>query len=80
MQSPDAIRLRHMREAVASALEMAAGSQRPDLTSNTMLVSMRNHPIHAYFDLNLDIVWTTVTDDLPSLLPALDSALAGIDA
>ena len=37
MRSPDAIRLRHMREAVASALEMADGRQRPDLTANMML-------------------------------------------
>ena|SRR5580658_5425095 len=113
MPSPDIVRLRHMREAVVSALEMAAGRQRPDLTENMMLamalarcleilgdaasrvtpevrlrfpgipfakmVSMRNHIIHAYFDINLDIVWTTVTDDLPSVLPALDSALAEID-
>jgi uncharacterized protein with HEPN domain len=113
MQSPDAIRLRHMREAVACALEMADGRQRTDLTANTMLamalarcleilgeaasnvtsevrvrfsaipfakmVSMRNRLIHAYFDVDLDIVWTTVVDDLPSLLPILDSALVEID-
>jgi len=35
------------------------------------------HP--RYFDVNLDIVWTTVTEDLPAILPALDSALAEID-
>jgi uncharacterized protein with HEPN domain len=40
---------------------------------------MRNHLIHAYFDIDLDIVWTTVTADLPSVLPALDAALAEID-
>ena len=33
------------------------------------IVSMRNRLIHAYFDVDLDIVWTTVTDDLPVLLP-----------
>jgi uncharacterized protein with HEPN domain len=38
-------------------------------------VSMRNRLIHAYFDVDLDIVWTTVTEDLPPLLPVLDSAL-----
>ena len=40
---------------------------------------MRNRLIHAYFDVDLDVVWTTVTEDLPALLPALDSALAVID-
>ncbi|HXB68762.1 MAG TPA: HepT-like ribonuclease domain-containing protein [Candidatus Acidoferrales bacterium] len=44
------------------------------------MVSMRNRLIHAYFDVDLDIVWTTVADDLPSLLPVLDSALVEIDA
>ena len=39
------------------------------------IVSMRNRLIHAYFDVDLDIVWTTVSEDLPALIPALDSAL-----
>jgi uncharacterized protein with HEPN domain len=36
---------------------------------------MRNRLIHAYFDVDLDIVWTTVSEDLPAVLPALDEAL-----
>lgn len=43
------------------------------------MVSMRNRLIHAYFDVDLNIVWTSVVEDLPSLLPVLDSALAEID-
>ncbi|MGD0498418.1 MAG: HepT-like ribonuclease domain-containing protein [Bryobacteraceae bacterium] len=39
---------------------------------------MRNRLIHAYFDINLDVVWTTVKDDLPALILALDQALAEI--
>jgi uncharacterized protein with HEPN domain len=114
MLKPDAVRLRHMREAAASALEMAAGHTRSDLDGNMMLrmalthcleilgeaaskatsetriqfpsipfakiVSMRNHLIHAYFDVDLDIVWTTVVEDLPALVAALDSALPVIDS
>lgn len=38
---------------------------------------MRNRLIHAYFDVDLDIVWTTVSEDLRALIPALDSALGG---
>ncbi|MGC9972209.1 MAG: HepT-like ribonuclease domain-containing protein [Bryobacteraceae bacterium] len=109
MPNPDGIRLRHMRDAAASALEMAVGRQRPDIAADTMLamaltrcleilgeaasqvsseararfpdipfakvVSMRNRLIHAYFDVDLGIVWTTVTEDLPGLLTALDHAL-----
>jgi uncharacterized protein with HEPN domain len=44
------------------------------------IVSMRNRLIHAYFDVDLDIVWTTVTEDLPALLPALDQALTSMDS
>lgn len=43
------------------------------------IVSMRNRLIHAYFDVDLNIVWTTVDEDLPPLLPALDSAIAQMD-
>ena len=39
------------------------------------MVSMRNRLIHAYFDVDLDIVWTTVSEDLPRLLPIFESAL-----
>ena len=36
------------------------------------IVSMRNRLIHAYFDINLDIVWKTVIDDLPPLMSELE--------
>ncbi len=41
-----------------------------------LAVSTRNRLIHAYFDIDLDIVWTTVTEALPKLLPLLDAVLA----
>ena len=30
--------------------------------------SLRNRLIHGYFDINLDIVWSTVTGDLPPVI------------
>jgi uncharacterized protein with HEPN domain len=103
-----------MREAAATALEMTAGYERADLSTNIMLVmaltrcleilgeaaskvssdtsarfpaipfikiaAMRNRLIHAYFDVDLDIVWTTVREDLPALLPTLDQALTSMDS
>ncbi|HCC59339.1 MAG TPA: hypothetical protein DEQ47_19165 [Solibacterales bacterium] len=36
--------------------------------------------IHAYFDVDLDIVWTTVSEDLPDLLPVIEFALDQMSA
>jgi uncharacterized protein with HEPN domain len=38
---------------------------------------MRNRLIHGYFDVNLDIVWETVQNDLPPLVATLKSILFG---
>ncbi|WP_157072928.1 HepT-like ribonuclease domain-containing protein [Candidatus Magnetominusculus xianensis] len=32
------------------------------------IINMRNRLIHAYFDINLDVVWQTVEVDVPSLI------------
>ena len=39
------------------------------------ITGMHNRLIHAYFDINRDIVWTTVTHDLPLLEPLLTAIL-----
>ena len=49
-------------------------TQYPDIPWS-LAISMRNRLIHAYFDVNLDVVWITVTRDLPLLLPKLKSIL-----
>lgn len=40
------------------------------------IVGMRHRLIHAYFDINLDIVWNTVIGDLPPLINDLEKALS----
>ena len=35
------------------------------------IIGMRHRIIHAYFDINLDILWNTVQEDLPELVKAL---------
>jgi uncharacterized protein with HEPN domain len=42
----------------------------------SLVVSMRNRLIHAYFDVDHDVVWKTASEELPELLPKL-RALAG---
>jgi uncharacterized protein with HEPN domain len=38
----------------------------------TDIVGMRNRLVHAYFDIDLALLWTTVTDDLPLLIAELE--------
>jgi uncharacterized protein with HEPN domain len=35
------------------------------------MIGMRDRLIHGYFDVNLDVVWKTVTGDLPDLIAQL---------
>jgi len=39
------------------------------------IVGMRHRLVHAYFDINLDILWATVQEDLPALLAILRKVL-----
>jgi uncharacterized protein with HEPN domain len=39
------------------------------------IVGMRNRLIHIYFDVDLDVVWSTVTKDIPQLATLLRRAL-----
>ena len=36
------------------------------------IIAMRNRLIHVYFDIDLDRVWDTITDDLPPVIAALE--------
>jgi len=35
------------------------------------IVGMRNRLVHAYADIDRDVVWKTVTEEIPALLPML---------
>ena len=39
------------------------------------IVGMRNRVVHAYFDIDREIVWTTVIAELPLLVAGLRAAL-----
>ncbi len=39
------------------------------------IIAMRHRLVHAYFDINLDILWQTVQQDLPLLINMLERAL-----
>jgi uncharacterized protein with HEPN domain len=41
------------------------------------IIGMRHRLVHAYFDINLDILWQTVQGDLPLLIAELERVLPG---
>ena len=40
------------------------------------IVTMRNRLIHGYFDINLDVVWKTATEELPLLVQKLQRVIS----
>ena len=42
------------------------------------IISMRNRLLHAYFDINLDILWKTVDEDLPPLISELEKIVTKV--
>jgi len=110
MNPRDRVRLRHLADALNSALRFVQGRERGDLDADEMLlfalvraveiageaasqvtaetraqlpdlpwgsmVGMRNRLVHAYFDINRDILWTTVTEAAPPLVQRLERLLA----
>lgn len=36
------------------------------------IIGMRNRLIHAYFEINLDILWKTINEDIPPLISELE--------
>ena len=109
MKSADRVRLRHIIDALSSAIRFTEGRRREDLDKDEMLtfalvyavqivgeaasrisvefreqhsevpwtaiIGMRHRLVHAYSDINHDILWTTITDAAPELLAQIKSLL-----
>ena len=56
----------------ASKVSDATRAKMPGVPWREM-VGMRNRVVHAYFDIDRDILWTTATEALPPLLAYLKS-------
>ncbi|MCE5317741.1 MAG: DUF86 domain-containing protein [Parachlamydia sp.] len=39
------------------------------------IIGMRNRLIHAYFDVDLDVVWQAVTVEIPIIIPELENII-----
>ena len=42
------------------------------------IIDMRHRLVHAYYDINLDVVWSTIQKDLPPLIEAIQ-AVKGLE-
>ena len=58
----------------ATQVTKVTRQQLPDIPWE-QIVGMRNRLVHAYFDINLDIVWKTIQGDLPELIILLERAI-----
>lgn len=105
MPPDDDVRIRHMVDAVTTALRFVSGKDRSALDLDEMLAlaltklveivgeaakqvtpetreeypavpwsaaaRMRDRLVHHYFEIDLDVLWSTVESDLPQLLDVL---------
>lgn len=55
----------------ASRVSQEFRAAHPEIRWRTM-IAMRNRLIHAYFDVDTDIVWQTIHEDLPPLIQHLE--------
>jgi uncharacterized protein with HEPN domain len=63
----------------ASRVGAELRSRHPELPW-AAIIAMRNRLIHAYFDIDRDVVWDTVTADLPPLLAAIETILENAES
>ena len=64
-------------EIIGEAANQVSEELREDIPEIPWLViiGMRNRLIHAYFSINLDVVWSTSKDEIPSLITELKKLL-----
>ena len=55
----------------ASRISEETKAEHPDIPW-AEIIGLRNRLVHAYFAIQLDIVWQTVQDDLPPLIAQLE--------
>ena len=62
----------------ASKVSKESREQFPEIPW-AVIVAMRNRLIHAYYDVDLDRVWDTITSDLPPLILLLENLLKKVN-
>lgn len=66
-------------EVVGEAANRVSGARRerhPGIPWRE-IVSMRNRIVHGYDEVDFDILWAVIRDDLPALIRRIEAALGG---
>jgi uncharacterized protein with HEPN domain len=74
MLSLSLVRLLEVIGEAAYGISPSFRERHPDIAWKQMS-GMRNRLIHGYYDVNLDIVWKTITEDLPVLIEQLERTM-----
>jgi uncharacterized protein with HEPN domain len=61
----------------ASHISAESRAAMPDIPWRA-IVGMRNRLVHAYFDINANVLWSSVNDKLPDLVNRIRAALATV--
>jgi len=69
------VRLIEIIGEAANALSDRCIAKEPDIPWKA-IIGTRHRLIHGYFEVDLDIIWTIVTKDIPTLIPQLEALLA----
>jgi uncharacterized protein with HEPN domain len=70
------IRLLEIVGEAARGISPALRAAHPEIPW-ARVAGMRDRLIHGYFDVNLDVVWETITRDLPELAAKVERIAAG---
>ena len=64
-------------EIIGEAANQVSDELREDISEIPwfIIIGMRNRLIHAYFAINLDVIWETSTKDIPPLIETLKRIL-----
>ncbi len=64
-------------EIIGEAAAQVSPAQRDNIPEIPwpVIIGMRNRLIHAYFDINLNVVWSTSAEDIPLLVTVLKKIL-----
>jgi len=74
----DAVRVRHMLDNAREAAARVTAEYRtghPEIPW-PQVVAMRNRLVHGYDTVDLDVLWDTITEDLPPLVVELEKLVA----